>query len=170
MKQYCTHRFIETQSHADFWPDSLHAKIACKLRRLVIQLGERQTSIPRTHSLTVGSAQHLIMDGFVNAAIVELWSGGIPLADALPVVLREQIKLANSGVLSRKDFGKQLLKNACDTLHLFPRHITLPPFQEDADVSTQHLNMKTDLALRIVSQLDSYLKTEIPPPIHGGVY
>lgn len=87
MKWYATYRFIETQSHADFRSNSLHTKIACKLRRLVIEFGERQTSIPRTHSLTIGPAQHLIVDGFVNASIVELWSGGVPLADALPVIL-----------------------------------------------------------------------------------
>jgi hypothetical protein len=114
----------------------------------MVQLGKRQTSIPCTYSLTIRSAQHLIVDRLVNATIVELWDSGIPLLDALPVVLGEQIKLANSGVLGGKDFGKQLVENACDTLHLLPRHVTFAPFKEDADVSTQHLNMETDLTLR----------------------
>lgn len=89
----------------------------------------------------------------MNAAIVKLRHGGVPIANALPVVFREQIKLANSGVLGGKDFGKQLLKNVSNTLHLLPGHVTFVPFKEDADVSTQHLNMKTDLTLRIVREL-----------------
>jgi hypothetical protein len=148
-----TYRFIETQSHADFRPDALHAKVICKLRRLLVQLGKCQIAIPSANSLAFWPAQHLVVNGVVDAAIIKLRDSGVPLADALPVILREQIKLANSGVLRRKDFGKQLLENVGNALHLFPGHVALAPFEEHADVSMHDLNMKTDLALRIVSKL-----------------
>jgi hypothetical protein len=146
-----THRFVETQCHADFRANAMHAQVAGKLGRMVVQLGERQFAIPRAHSLAVWSTKYLIVNSVMDAAIMKFRNSGVPLADTLPVILREQIKLVNSGGLGSKDFGKQLLKNVGDTLHLVCRHVALAPFKEHADISTHDLDMKTNLTLSDVS-------------------
>lgn len=87
------------------------------------------------------------MNGIVDGAIIELWTMRIPLADALQVVLREQIKLANSGVPRRKHLCKHLLKDVGNAFHLLSRHVPVSPFEEDVYVAVQHLDMEANLAL-----------------------
>ena len=66
----------------------------------------------------------------MDAPIIELRGVGIPFADSLPIILRKQIKLANSGVLGRrKNFGKYLLKDVGNTLHLLTGHVAIAPFK-----------------------------------------
>jgi hypothetical protein len=90
----------------------------------------------------------MILNSVMNAAIVELRGVGVPLADSLPIVLRKQIKLANSGGLGRrKYFCEDLLEYMTNTLHLLTRHVAISPFEEDIDVPAQYLDMKTNLTL-----------------------
>lgn len=90
------------------------------------------------------------MDRIVDGAIIELGRMRVPLADALQVVLREQIKLVNSGVSGREHLRKHLLKYVGNTLHLLPGHVPISPFKENVDVPAQHLDMKANLALQTI--------------------
>jgi hypothetical protein len=122
--------------------------MARESRGCLVQLAVRKVTIPGANSLPVRATESVIANGIVDAAIIKLRGVGVPLADALPVILRKQIKLANSGVLERKHFGKHLLKDVGNSLHLLTRHVPVSPFKEDIDVPAQHLDMKTNLALQ----------------------
>jgi hypothetical protein len=84
----------------------------------------------------------LIVDGLVNAAIVKLWSSGIPLADAF--LEWRKGDMSGEQMKSIANIFEQLLAKV-----LSAENTAIS--QEDADVSTQHLDMKTDLTLCIVS-------------------